>query len=79
MPLKVMYLHAGPLEVCGDYLSEDLKIAALMAEYAEKDKHYEGAEHISADSSPVEDEGPPRPILMCVSSINHAHAATSIQ
>lgn len=54
----LLFVNAGP-SACSDYLSEDLRITKLIAEYAEKDEHYEGgAWHIS------EDGGPPRPVLM---------------
>ena len=50
-------VDVGPTqEGCSDYLSEDSRIAALMAEYAEKDEYYEGGA--------TEDGGPPRPMLM---------------
>ena len=50
-------VDVGPTqEGCSDYLSEDSRIAALMAEYAEKDEDYEGGA--------TEDGGPPRPMLM---------------
>lgn len=57
----------GGLE-CSDHLSEDLKITSLMAEYAERDEHYEG--RVLDDSSPC--DGPPRPVLMCVQTISQA-------
>lgn len=61
------HVHAGPLE-CGDYLSDELKITTLMAEYAEQDKHYDGmTERVLEDSSsPSNEEGPPRPVLQYV-------------
>lgn len=55
---------AGGLQCSSDYLSEDMKITALMAEYAERDKQYGGVPgQGSEDSSPG--DGPPRPVLMC--------------